>query len=174
MEIYITVCKIDGQREFAVWLRKLKQGFCINLEGWDGEWDERGFQKGGDICTYGGIYTYGWFMLRFDRKQQNYVKQLFFNKKYINFLKKTLSPNKVTFWDAEKKKKELLYSFGWVYTSVPNLPECIFSYISKKYESGYIFWAFAYMQIYWPPIPHHIHHWYFSWLWNSRLLIIFL
>ena len=30
MEIYITICKIDSQREFAVWLRKLKQGLCIN------------------------------------------------------------------------------------------------------------------------------------------------
>ena len=34
----------------AVWLRKLKQGLCINLEGWDGEGDGREFQKGGDIC----------------------------------------------------------------------------------------------------------------------------
>ena len=30
-ETYITICKIDSQREFAVWLRKLKQGLCINL-----------------------------------------------------------------------------------------------------------------------------------------------
>ena len=47
---YITICKIDSQREFAVWLRKLKQGLCINLEGWDGEGDGREVQKGGDIC----------------------------------------------------------------------------------------------------------------------------
>ena len=33
METYITICKIDSQWEFAVWLRKLKQGLCINLEG---------------------------------------------------------------------------------------------------------------------------------------------
>ena len=33
METYITMCKIDSQWEFAVWLRKLKQGLCINLEG---------------------------------------------------------------------------------------------------------------------------------------------
>ena len=39
MKTYITICKIDSQREFAVWLRKLKQGLCINLEGWDGEGD---------------------------------------------------------------------------------------------------------------------------------------
>ena len=50
MEAYITICKIDSQREFAVWLRKLKQGLCINLEGWDGEGDGREVQKGGDIC----------------------------------------------------------------------------------------------------------------------------
>ena len=50
METYITICKIDGQPEFAVYLRKLKQGLCINLEGWDGEGDGRECQKGGDIC----------------------------------------------------------------------------------------------------------------------------
>ena len=31
MDAYITMCKIDSQREFAVWLRKLKQGLCNNL-----------------------------------------------------------------------------------------------------------------------------------------------
>ena len=50
METYITICKRDSQQEFALWLRKLKQGHCINLEGWDGKGDEREFQKGGDIC----------------------------------------------------------------------------------------------------------------------------
>ena len=33
METHITICKIDSQWECAVWLRKLKQGLCINLEG---------------------------------------------------------------------------------------------------------------------------------------------
>jgi len=49
METYITVCKTDSQREFAVCLRKLRQGLCINLEGWDGVGDGREVQKGGDI-----------------------------------------------------------------------------------------------------------------------------
>ena len=49
METYITICQIDSRQEFVVWLRKLKQGLCINLEGWDGETDEREVQKGGDI-----------------------------------------------------------------------------------------------------------------------------
>ena len=49
VETYITICNIDSQREFAVWLRKLKQGLCINLEGEEG--DRREFQKGGDICV---------------------------------------------------------------------------------------------------------------------------
>ena len=40
----------NSQREFAVWLRKLKQGLCINLDGWDGEGDGREFQKRGVIC----------------------------------------------------------------------------------------------------------------------------
>ena len=47
METYITICKIDSQQEFAVWLRKLKQGLCINLEGWNGEGDGRAVQKVG-------------------------------------------------------------------------------------------------------------------------------
>ena len=50
METYITICKLDSQWEFAVWLRKLKQGLCINLEGWDGEGGSKG---------RGYMYTYG-------------------------------------------------------------------------------------------------------------------
>ena len=42
METYITMCKIDSQWKFAVWLRKLKQGLCINLEVCDGEGDSKG------------------------------------------------------------------------------------------------------------------------------------
>ena len=49
METYITICKIDSQREFAVWLRKPKQGPCINLEVCDGEGNGREAQKGGDM-----------------------------------------------------------------------------------------------------------------------------
>ena len=30
METYVTIRKIDSLREFAVWLRKLKQGLCTN------------------------------------------------------------------------------------------------------------------------------------------------
>ena len=33
MEVYITLCKIDSQQGFAVRLRKLKQGHCVNLQG---------------------------------------------------------------------------------------------------------------------------------------------
>ena len=47
METYIIISKIDSKWEFAVWLRKLKQGFYINL---DGEGDEREVQKGGDMA----------------------------------------------------------------------------------------------------------------------------
>ena len=46
----LTIRKIDSQWEFAVWLRKLKQGLCINLKGWYGE----GVSKG-----RGYMYTYG-------------------------------------------------------------------------------------------------------------------
>ena len=50
IETYITICKIDSHWEFAVWFRKLKQGLCINLEGWNAEGDGRAAQKGEDIC----------------------------------------------------------------------------------------------------------------------------
>ena len=51
METYITICKIDSQWEFAVWLRECKQGLClINLEGWDGEGDGMEAEEGGDMC----------------------------------------------------------------------------------------------------------------------------
>ena len=63
--------------------QETQTGLCINLEGWDGVGDG---MEGGDIY----IYTYGWFMLRFDRKQKNSVKQLSFNKKYIKKKKKEM------------------------------------------------------------------------------------
>ena len=53
METYMTICKIDSQREFAVWLRKLRQGLCNNQEEWDGERDEGRFKRE-------GIYVYLW------------------------------------------------------------------------------------------------------------------
>ena len=50
METCIIICKIENQWELAICLSKLKQGLCINLEGWDGERDGREVQMGGDIC----------------------------------------------------------------------------------------------------------------------------
>ena len=43
--------------------------------GWGGGWE------GDSKFKISHQYSYGWFMLRFDRKQQNSVKQLSFNKK---------------------------------------------------------------------------------------------
>ena len=50
-------------------------GALYQPRGWDGEGDGKEVQKGGNIY----IYAYGWFMFRFDRKEQNSVKQLSFN-----------------------------------------------------------------------------------------------
>ena len=58
METYITICKILSQREFAVCFRKLKQGLCVNLEGWDGREMGGRFKREG-IYIYLYIYTYG-------------------------------------------------------------------------------------------------------------------
>ena len=51
METYITICKIDSRWEFDVWLRKLRQGLCVHLEGWDGEGNRREVQEGENMCV---------------------------------------------------------------------------------------------------------------------------
>ena len=62
--------------------------------GWGGRWE-------GGSNGRGYMYTYGWFMLRFDRKQ-NFVKQLSFNKKIKKLEKSPLTDA----WPKKKKKKE--------------------------------------------------------------------
>ena len=52
IETYIAMCKIDSQREFAVCLRKLKQGLHINLERW----------KMGGRFKRERIYVYLWLI----------------------------------------------------------------------------------------------------------------
>ena len=51
METYITICKIDSQRECAVCMAKETQGLFIHLEGWDGR------DMGGRFKRE-GIYAY--------------------------------------------------------------------------------------------------------------------
>ena len=53
METYITIYKIDNQREFAVWLRKLKRGLYQSRGVvWGRRW-EGGSKENGYIYTYG-------------------------------------------------------------------------------------------------------------------------
>ena len=49
MKTYVIICTIGSQWEFAVCLKELKLGLCINLEGWDGQMFKRE-----------GIYVYVW------------------------------------------------------------------------------------------------------------------
>ena len=55
METYITICKTDSQQEFAVCLRQLKQGLCINLEGGMG-------REVGGRFKRDRIYVYLWLI----------------------------------------------------------------------------------------------------------------
>ena len=48
-ETYITICKIDSQWEFAVWVREIEPGLGDNLEGWDGDGGGRDVQVEGDM-----------------------------------------------------------------------------------------------------------------------------
>ena len=55
METYITICIIDSQREFAVWLRKLKQGSVSTQRS------RMGREMGGTFKRE-GIYVYLWLI----------------------------------------------------------------------------------------------------------------
>jgi len=82
MEIYITIYKRDSQLVICCMAQESQTG-ALNQPrgiGWGRIW-ERG-SKG-----RGYMYTYGWFMLRFDIKQEKILKQLSFNSK-INILKR--------------------------------------------------------------------------------------
>ena len=54
METYITICKIDSQREFAVWLRKLRASVST-YRGGVGRKMEGSFKRE-------GIYIYLWLI----------------------------------------------------------------------------------------------------------------
>ena len=49
MEIFNAIYKIHSWWEVAVWFRELKQGFCGNLEVWDGEVNGREVWEGGNM-----------------------------------------------------------------------------------------------------------------------------
>ena len=56
METFITICKIDSQQEFAVWLRKLKQGLCIIIGGGMGREMGGRFKREGTYVYLGLIH----------------------------------------------------------------------------------------------------------------------
>ena len=81
MEPYITVCKIDSQREFSVWLGELKLGLCNNLEQWDGK-------GGGGRFKREGTYVYLW-RIHVDvwQKPTQHCKAIILQLKRNKFLK---------------------------------------------------------------------------------------
>ena len=114
METHITICKIDSRQEFAVWLRKqtgaLYQPRAVE---WGGRWE--GGSKG-----RGYMYIYGWFMLRFGRKQQNSVKKLSFNKKITKKYRTNKKKKIQSFLNTEEKENLFDgedYKINWVPTN---------------------------------------------------------
>ena len=71
--IFMTICKIDSQGEFAVWCKELKPDALWQPRGvrWGGRWE-------GGLGGRGHIYAYGWFMLMYGKNQCNTIKQLFY------------------------------------------------------------------------------------------------
>ena len=98
METYITICKIDSQREFAVCLRELKPGLWNSLEDWGGR------EVGGRVKRE-GTYVHLW-LIHADvwQKPTQYYKA---NILQLNINKR----RKKRFSTAEEEtKKELLTS----------------------------------------------------------------
>ena len=91
--------------------------------GWGRRWE--GGSKG-----RGYMYTYGWFILRFDRKQQNSVKQLSFNK---IFLKKTHRCIIFQFLGSAvlKSRSQGLHSFPEV---LQNPLSCLFQFLEVAHS----------------------------------------
>jgi len=67
--IYITICKIDSQREFNVWCREPKARALWQPKGvrWGGRW--KGCSRG-----MGHMYTQCWFMLIYGNNHHNIRK----------------------------------------------------------------------------------------------------
>ena len=81
MQTYITICKIDSQRECAVRLRKLKQRLGIHLEGWGREGAGRRGSGWGD--TWIRVAYSCWCMA----KPSKYCKVIILQLKLINWKK---------------------------------------------------------------------------------------
>ena len=69
MEVYNTICKIDSQWEFAVWLAELKQGLCVDLEGGMGR------EMGGTFARE-GTWVYLWLILDVWQKITQFCKAI--------------------------------------------------------------------------------------------------
>ena len=80
-ETYITTCKIESRREFAVWLRKLGALYQPSGVVW-------GAEMGGRFKTK-GMYVYLWLIhVKIDRKQR-------LNSTLLLQKKKRLTENKI-------------------------------------------------------------------------------
>ena len=65
METYITICRIDSQWNLPYGSENSNRASVSTRGvGWGGRWEGGSKQRG-------YMYTYGCFMLRFDKKQQN-------------------------------------------------------------------------------------------------------
>ena len=84
------------------------------------------------------MYTYGWFMLRFDRKQQNSLKQLSFNKR-IN-LKKKWTPD--LFLKSLKSSK---YSFLFFNKILQNQFVIINQNVWSRFSQNILKWQSKYL-----------------------------
>ena len=76
METYITICKIDSQREFSVCLRELRLGLCNS--GGIGREVEGGSRRSGHMCLW-------WIHVDVWQKPTQYYKAIILQLKRNKF-----------------------------------------------------------------------------------------
>ena len=106
--MYITICKIDGQRESALGPGSSNQGSVNKLEGWDGVGGEREVQMEGTyvyLCIHSTPHPEVW------QKPTQYCKAIILQLK-INKFKKFC---KAVFFFFKENTLHLLYA-GSIYT----------------------------------------------------------
>ena len=89
----------------SVWPIEIEENNCMSQETQTGTLYHhgvvvRGGRWEGDSKGRGYTYSYGWFMLRFQRKQQNFVRQLSFNLNINKFKKQIEIEENNIMWET--------------------------------------------------------------------------
>ena len=102
--IYTTICEMDSQSEFAVWLRELKPGLWNNLEGWEGG------SRGKGIYMY--IYTHTYTSSHGQRNLAGAVHRVAQSQTWLKWLSSSIYTHVCLFMNMYKLCDAHLYTYG--------------------------------------------------------------